>query len=232
MGHEIFVDGRVVTIPRNPNPVLNSLTEEVRSIWNESSTLFCSSVEVNFIGALLTLKHQQQIKDLFKNGQYPESLITPIEVKDDITIAYYSDFRSPGNNVLVNRSCGSLPTGLVLKGDLAGILVYKSIRTNGEIHPARIFVDKPIPDDPMMHPPYPPRPVIKNEEFFKNLYLDLIKEVQAYKGKQIYLTDLLFYLCKQLNIDIDFNNFFYTINRNFRPSKHPFYSSPENKTNQ
>lgn len=208
-----------------PSKSLGILAQSRTDLFSEQGGGFCYEAGINIVGALLLYKNLQQFKRVIQQTCYT---INP-EIEQAI---YFLDNVALENTdliakrVLLKITPGFANVGLVLEGDFAGLLLYP-VRKKGRSFSARvgrIFNDEPITENPGDYHPYSPLMVVNTgfnpyetevenelDRQFRKMYIEYATKIKKKikDPRQLYVSDILFALCDELNIHIDKSKFLY-----------------------
>lgn len=187
--------------------------------YQKESSFLCQGGALNFVGALLAHQNQSAYEDILHKGGSEQTTVRNFYTIDTIPMV------CNGNSVPVTvlhtlaHAIGDKEPGVIISGDYAGTIVsfYE-----GTAIAERMFNDEAIPQDQTKYRPYTPI-FIMNEDgeespeekqmevLYKAQYYALVDTVRKSIGRNdIWTTDLLFYLCRQIGIPIEVEKFTYT----------------------
>ena len=131
LAQQIVFNNRVISRP--PSADMLRLHDLKENIFDRHITSACSLSPGYFIGSLLLLKCKQQVVDGYATHGLtpPADLLTPIQSIYDVPLFIYNrdaDLSEPlrmiAPHVLLKHASGEKNRGLVMEGDLAGLILY------------------------------------------------------------------------------------------------------------
>ena len=195
--------------------------EEIRGENIYSDCIFasetCRDTPANIITSLVVELHKQDFIYFYKkhNIQPPSIIIEPIRMMKNVPI-----FMNEGSdqfiadNFLYKRASGN-HNGLIITGELAGLIATRSKRNNNLFIPERFWNDLQTDEFDPSFPNFLPQDIPNQPEFLQllqnKLKIFLAEEFEA--PKICWTSDVFFSLCKRLFPGlpkIDESNFFYT----------------------
>ncbi len=195
---------------------------------------FCENTHKNFVGSLLIAANQGQFMDVYRQMEVTSDLTVtkPMEIIAHVPLFVWDEhqkkYEAVGETagpVMVKHACGR-EVGVVLEGPFAGLMLRaKGVRDIYDYAKCGMCTNRIFNDDRAKnHYPYIanfPLYLINRKanktQMDKYLKLDdmFIKLMLGYyeqnvTGDDVYLIDLFFSLCRDLDIPVDADNFHYT----------------------
>jgi hypothetical protein len=222
-------EGEVRGLSRKPSKEMTVISNLVPRLYDESRGYLCSMTSVNFIGSIIAKYLEPEIKSMYaqERAKRPLSLKQsleyvdkPIQVRQHYYVQplsgdYQSRYKNISNlidaesrsNVLVKRACGER-AGLILRGPLAGLIFSVHVSPRRRIYCInRIWNDRILSE-------YTPYEFEYHRGEKRTSVDDAVQEKLnaayyklAYKESTATASGALFYLLRQLNIQVDEDQF-------------------------